>query len=226
MKKKFLLGFLVAILGVSLFGCGKSTLSLLQENISEWTKVYYMGECEAFYATLASGVREKEYLMNGKATENVDFALLTLSFVENPQNSVISVNVEIDGLNSAQELELNTLNNTYMVDLETQLSGSESVLVSYGGFSFQLSNLSKDFQIDDKKAMEIAASEMGDEITKKKSFNNLNAEVYLRVLDKKANNFDDVFWCLTVLNIDNESFSIVISTVDGSVLAKTNSKAQ
>ncbi len=221
MKRKVLLGVLVTILGISLFGCGKSTLTLMQENASEWTKVYYLGECDEFYATISSGEREKDYLMNGRKAESVDFALLTLNFATSPQKSAINVDVNIDGTSSTQELELNTLNNTYMLDLEKQLTGEESVSVSYGGKTLELVNMSKDFKIDDKKAMEIACKEMEKEITKKKSFNNLNAEIYLRVLDKKANNFDDLFWCLTILNVDNESFSIVISTVDGTVLAKT-----
>ncbi|MGN1201639.1 MAG: hypothetical protein ACI4R8_05255 [Candidatus Caccovivens sp.] len=223
MKKKIILGFLVMFLGVSLFGCEKSTLTLMQENISEWTQVYYFGECETFYATLSSGVREKEYLMNGKATENVDFALLTLNFDENPQNSAVSVSLDIDGSSSVIEMELNTLNNTFMIDLEKLLSGDETISVDYEGKNIQLVNVSKDFKINDKQAMVIACKEMENEITKKKHFNNLNAEIYLRILDKKANNFDDLFWCLTVLNVDNESYSIVISTVDGSVLAKTDS---
>jgi len=43
----------------------------------------------------------------------------------------------------------------------------------------------------------------------------------LKVLDKKANNFDNLFWCFTLLTNKNESYSVIISTVDGSVLAKT-----
>ena len=108
-----------------------------------------------------------------------------------------------------------------MVDLEQKLSGEEVVSICVNGKILNLENLSKDFVVDAKKALQIACDELQDRITKTKSFNNLNAECYLRVMDKKANNFDGVFWCFSVLNVDNENYSVIISTENGSILAKS-----
>ncbi len=222
MKKKIALGVMLASLSVMAFGCGNSTLNMVEENMSEMTNVYYMGENDQFYCTLSSGQRETNYLMNGQCSDLTDFALLCIVPSENVAKNLIKANVKIDGVESEVELEINGLNNNYMVDLERQLSGDEVIEVTYDESTIKLENTSENFEINHLQALEIACEEMEDKIVAKKSFRNLNAECYLRILDKKANRFDGIFWCFTVLNVDGESYSIVISTEDGSVLAKSN----
>lgn len=223
MKKRIgVLAIFVCAVGIFVAGCGKQTVDYVRENMSEKTEVYYFGETTEFYGTLSSGQREKDYLMNGKSEEKVDFSLLTLNFYNETLGNAITVNLTVDEKTSEVELELNTLNSTYMVDLEKKFSGEEKIFVEYMEEKFELSNVSKDFVISADKAIEIASKELASSIKKEKKFSNLNAECYLRVLDKRANNFDSMFWCFTVINNKNESFSVVISTVDGSVLAKSN----
>ena len=38
-------------------------------------------------------------------------------------------------------------------------------------------------------------------------------------MSEKDDDFSDLYWCFTCLNYEGESFSVIISTVDGSVLA-------
>ncbi len=221
MKKKIFLAGLLAVVALSLFGCGKSLQTRIEENLSEHTCVYYYAEGEGYYATLSSGEREDEYLLNGKSEKKVDFALLAIKPSVGTSEKIIKANVAINGESKLYELELNDLNFTYMVDLEQRLSGDESISVEYAGQTLEMQNLSKDFAIDDVKAIEIACNELSDKIDGIRRGNNLNAECYLRVLDKKANNFDNMFWCFTVVTTDKQTFSVIISTVDGSILAKS-----
>ena len=109
----------------------------------------------------------------------------------------------------------------FISDLEKEFSGEEKIAITFNGKVLTLECLSKNFAIDSQKALEIASKELADKITMKKSFSKLNAECYLRVLDKKANKQDGVFWCFSVLNVDNENYSVIISTTDGKVLAKS-----
>lgn len=221
MKKKLLLGLMLICVGFSCLACGTTTKGLVMDNMSEMTKVYYFGENEDFYCSLSSGQREKEYSMDGKHRGEENFALLSLNLSESISSQLVKATVIIDGQSSEVELEINSISSAYLVDLERELSGSETIEVVYDGQSLILENLSKDFAVNYQQALDIACSEMEDKIVEKRSFNNLNAECYLRVLDKKANDFDNVFWCFSVLNCDNENYSIIISTVDGSVLAKS-----
>lgn len=221
MKKKFMLFGLITLLGITLFGCGKTTSDYVRDNLSECTTVYFYGECENFYATLSSGKREKTYLVNGKSEDKVDFSLLSVNL--NSMNSVklIKAKVTIDGVVSEQELEVGGISSQYMVDLEKKLTGSEKIEIEYNGEKLVLQNVSKDFVVDADKALDIASKQLESKICLLKNGSNLNAECYLRVMDKKANKFDDLFWCFTVVNARNENYSIIISTVDGSVLAKS-----
>lgn len=221
MKKKILLAFMLCFVGLSLCGCGANTLDMVKDNMSELTNVYYFGENADCYCSLSSGKREKEYLLNGQSGECVPFALLSLHPTENIAGKVVLVKVTIDGVESEKELEINSLNSAYMVDLEKEFSGEEKIAITFNGKVLTLECLSKNFAIDSQKALEIASKELADKITMKKSFSKLNAECYLRVLDKKANKQDGVFWCFSVLNVDNENYSVIISTTDGKVLAKS-----
>jgi len=189
--------------------------------MSEITNVYFYGECEDFYCSISSGQRETAYLMDGKSGDVTDFALLSLNLSEARATTILKLSVLIDGAEEEKEVEINSLSSAYLVDLERALTGKENISIVFEGKTLQLSALSNNFEIDSNKALEIAADQLEEKILLKKKYNNLNAEGYLRILDKNANDFDSVFWCYTVLNIDNESYSIIISTVDGSVLAKS-----
>lgn len=221
MKKFGILAVILACVSVFAVGCGKNTSAYVRENMSEKTDVYFYGEAESFYATISSGTREETYLMNGKSEKAVSFSLLTVNFYGETVGNIITVNF-VNGENEQPiSLELNTLNSTYMIDLETRFSGDEKVAVIYKGTTLELQNESKDFGVSADQAIEIASKELSKFIIKEKKLSNLNAECYLRVLDKRANNFDDMFWVFTVVNVKNENYSVVISTVDGSVLSKS-----
>ncbi len=188
--------------------------------MSEQTDVYYFGENDKFYCSISSGKREETYLMDGRSGKNVDFALVRFDLSTPRTNKILKAKVSIDEVEKDVELEINSLESEYLCDLCQHLSGAEKISIEFEGQKQDLQNLSKDFSVDSEKALEIASKEMGDNILKVKSYNVLNAECYLSVMDKKANNFDQIYWCFTVLNVNNESFSIIISTKDGSVLAK------
>lgn len=222
MKKRMFLVLLMTLFVASVAcGCGKTTYQLIKENMSEITNVYYYGENDDFYCSLSSGEREKNYLMDGRKSETVEFALFSLSFLKPRQNSMIKVFVTIGQTREEKEFELNTLNNKYMFDLGKSVGEGEEVFVEFEKSVLKLECLSKDFGVNADKALRIASEELEKQILACKSFNTLNAECYLTVLDKKANHFDGVFWCFSILNTQNQTFSIIISTKDGAVLAKS-----
>ena len=226
MKKKMLfalvLTLIIVSLGFALFGCGTSVLTYMNENMSEITNVYFYGECKDFYVSISSGEREEPYLIDGKHDKNVDFALLTVKLNKDTQKKVIKVNLSINGENKTYQLiRRGDVENTFMTDLEIKVCDDDEIEFEYDETKFFMKNESKDFAIDSKKAIQIACEQFSNKITECKKWKNLNSEGYLRVLDKKANNFEDLFWCFTIVNINQKSYSIIISTIDGSVMAKS-----
>lgn len=220
--KSFALFCMILGLSFAISGCTKTTSELMQENMSEFASVYYYGEGDNFHVSISSGERESTYLLNGKSEDCVDFALVSLFFDDAPSGSLVKATILVDGQESEVELEVGGVNSAYMVDLETLLSGEEEIVFTYSGQTVTLENLSKNFQIDAQQAVEIGANELESEILKNKTSTALNCEGYLKVLDKKSNGLDYVFWCFSIVNTDGESYSVIISTEDGSILAKTN----
>lgn len=221
MKKKVFLGMLMLVLCVSLFGCGQSTLKLVQKNMSELTKVYYFGENDTLSCSLTAGEREKEYSMDGKSGEVVDFCLLSLRLKEKSPAQLVKATVCINDEKIEGEFFVHPKTGDYMLDLERKMTGEENVKVEFAGQEVSLQNLSKDFGVDYIKALEIACDELEEKILVAKSFANLNAECYLRILDKKANDIDGTYWCFTVFNSEGKNYSVIISADDGTILTKS-----
>lgn len=224
MKKKIFLAGVLGLIGLTAFACGKTTYSRACDNMSERTDVYYYAQCDGYDISIASGQREEPYLLNGQSEKKVDFALLCINLSTSSSARIIKATVSIDGQETACELEITGLNSGYMADLQQRLTGDEKISVTYAGKESELKNISKDFAINSDKAIEIGANALAGEIDKLRNGNKLNAECYLTVVDKNSNELDGTFWCFNVVNVNGESFSAIISTQDGKVLAKTNDK--
>lgn len=220
LKKVFItLSLLVVCLGVA--GCGKTINNVVRENMSEITKVYYFGQNDDFYATLSVGERENEYFYDGKSTDNVNYALLTIKFNNYLNEDIIWIQVA-SGENSIRvEAEYNDMSDTFMVDIVDEIELSDTVFVNYNGSSAELEKVSTNFTIQYDKAIDIACENLQSELENLKSYSHFNGECYLRILNQKENNFDDFYWCFTCLGQDESNFSIIISSVDGSILAKS-----
>lgn len=217
----FVFGLLV-VMGFVFAGCAKDDASLMKNNMAELTKSYFYGESETVYASLSVGQREENYVLDGCCSDVVDFALLVVSFENEVTTNTVEANVKTDDKIVAVQLEKNETNGKYMFDLEKSVSADAKIELQVQGQVVFLQAISNEFVIDCYDAVEIACREFDEKIKPLKKRNNLFAEGYLRIMDKKANDFDGVFWCFTLLSQQNESWSVIISTEDGSILAKSN----
>lgn len=221
MMKKLIVAFSLVFILFGVAGCGKTINNHVEENMSEITKDFYFGENDSVYATLSVGERESSYLYNGQSTESVDFALLTLTFKNGSSLNTVEV-VLNDGANSYDvELMSDDMSVDFMADIVNLFSFGEAFTLTYNNENVELTRISDEFGIDYQEALNIACENLKEELESCKIYNNFNAECYLRVLREKENNFDNLYWCFTCLNYEGESFSIVFSTVDGEILAKS-----
>ena len=225
MMKKLIVAFSLVFVLFGVAGCGKTINNFVEENMSEITKEFYFGENDSFYATLSVGERESTYLYNGQSTESVDFALLTLTFKSGSSDSTLEV-VLNDGTNSYDvELLADDMSVGFMADVVNLFDFGETFTLNYEDLSVELTRISDEFGIDYQEALNIACENLKEELESQKSYNNFNAECYLRVLREKENSFDNLYWCFTCLDYEGESFSVVFSTVDGKILAKSEENA-
>ena len=220
MKKILVIGFVLCV-SLLFFGCENEAVSKIEKNMAETTKDYYLGECEDFYCTLSSGTREKEYFLNGFSTENVPFSLLTLKFFNPVESNMIRVVIEIGQVQCEIDLERHPISGQFMVDLEKEVGANKNISVVYDDKTCVLENLSKNFKVGYKKAIEIGAKLFEKQILKNQSFGTLGCEGYLKVVDKKSGDYDQIFWSFTILDSSGKSWSAIISTEDGQILSYT-----
>lgn len=217
MKKLFVCG----ILGVSslmLFGCGSQVdrLTLVQENMSEKSEVYFFSDNLNLPISIASGVREDPYGYDGESNDKCEFALI-IARLDNSDNEYVTVNV--DGEEKQVLLEFNYRTGTHMADLEQTLTGDEVITVKFLDEEANLVCKSNDFKVDANQALEIGTENLSSFIDSLRSGNNFNGECYLKLLDNISGGFSDIFWLFSVYSADGEMQNVIISTENGSVLA-------
>ena len=217
MFKKVLVSLSLFLVVFGVTACGKTIDSYVLNNMAEITKEYYFGENDTMVATLSVGEREEDYLVNGQATELVDYSLLVIKFKEENIAKAIVFEVKSGEVTVDVEAEYNSFNNSYMVDIVDDITVGEDFSIVYDEQTVTLEK--QNFAIDYENALQIVCENLKDKLEEQKSYNHFNAECYLRVMSEKDDDFSDLYWCFTCLNYEGESFSVIISTVDGSVLA-------
>ena len=217
MFKKVLVSLSLFLVVFGVTACGKTIDSYVLNNMAEITKEYYFGENDTMVATLSVGEREEDYLVNGQATELVDYSLLVIKFKEENIAKAIVFEAKSGEVTVDVEAEYNSFNNSYMVDIVDDITIGEDFSIVYDEQTVTLEK--QNFAIDYENALQIVCENLKDKLEEQKSYNHFNAECYLRVMSEKDDDFSDLYWCFTCLNYEGESFSVIISTVDGSVLA-------
>ena len=84
----------------------------------------------------------------------------------------------------------------------------------YNDYNITFTNITKDFKVDYKKAIEVASEKLKAEIEPLWNNGNFMGECYLEILTLQEGNFDQLFWYFRVVTQDNQTYKIVISTAD------------
>lgn len=209
MKRKFLFPVLFCLL---LCGC-QARVNII-EHMSEITTIYFEGENEFISASISVGMREKEYIIDGKSSENIDFSLVSLKFSSDPNAQQIEVEICINDKVENAILYLNPMNNVYINDLGYSLRECDEVKLSYCGNSVELHK--QNFNISYVDALSIAENELKNDINNNLKNGELNGECYLKVLSASDN--DSKFWLFTLVNSKCENINILIDVNSGRIM--------
>lgn len=220
MLKKLFLGVLCILPIVGLAGCGEmDSLSLVKNNMSEMTNVYYFSDNDNLKVSLASGQRETTYQYDGKSTEKVDFSLIV---AELDSCDTELCQVLIDGETTDVLLEFNYRTGKHMADLQKKLTGEEVIQIIYGDETANMVNKSKDFAVSSEQALQIGVEYLKDFIEPLCEDKNFNGECYLRIMDTLTGEENGALWLFSVLSNDGQVKNIIISTTEPNVLADDN----
>lgn len=216
--KKLFFCFALLLLPLLFAGCNGQTLGV-EESMSEITNVYFQGFNGNDRASISVGLREEPYILNGYHGQDCEFSLIVLSISDNMEENVLNATLTINGEESQVELEFNPLANAYMQDLGYNLQPDDQVSLTYGNKIINFSNVSQDFAVSSEEAIDIAKMKLIDEISDLTNNGNFEGECYLKVLGESGSDFRQLFWAFSIVSRDGQTYNVIISASDGSVLA-------
>lgn len=214
--KKFSLLLIILLCPIVLFGCTLGS-SKIEDYMSELTKVYFKGtdvEHPNIRASISVGTRETPYKIDGIHQKTCDFSLISINFNEIFDEETIKASITINEESKELELYYNPINSSYMNDLGYTLNDTDTITLIYNDYNITFTNITKDFKVDYKKAIEVASEKLKAEIEPLWNNGNFMGECYLEILTLQEGNFDQLFWYFRVVTQDIQTYKIVISTAD------------
>lgn len=220
--KKFIV-LLTLLLTIFTFGGCGTMEEYIKNNMSEIRQNIFDGTSGSFYVTLSSGMRENPYLSDGVHNKTVEFGVIELELFDKLYSGEkLEYTAKIDDKEISGILERNPFTGSFMDDIEMIINDDAKIEINikYGnGEIINLENKSKNWEIDYEKALEIGVKKITEklsELNKKPS-----GEGYLKII----NNYTagkKYFWYFNFKTADLKSYSLVIDTATGSILAMIN----
>lgn len=226
MKKKFLVLIMLVGCLFSLSACGKTKLDF-NNYIIEERNTLFTAQDELYSVTLSSGLREENYAIDGKVNNLVDFAVLTLIRNDsNPlANDTYTYIITINNEPYTGTLTKSAIDNSYVADLQINVPADAQVKaqIAFTGYSFDedMENTSVGFNINSKKAIEIANKELSKTALNLTKNNGSKIEVVVKLLKDFSNSeLKTYYWYVGAISTNGETLGILIDTNSGEVLAK------
>lgn len=215
MKKFLFIVFLLFFTIIFFISCKNE--NKIENNISEITKIYFQGENSDgdLSCSISVGEREEPYKIDGVHNPNCDFSLVVLK-TEKYVSDSIDVELKVNGEIRNVTLYFHPVNNVYINDLGYALNEDDVIELNYDGESLIIDNISKDFKVNYKRALEISFDYLSQKIDELYSDDGFMGECYLKILSNTKDN--RLFWHFSIQSQGGESINIVISIEDGQVI--------
>ena len=207
-------------------GCGnkdKKTADYIGNHIIESRNNIYMGQDDNYYATFCSGEREEPYELDGVVNDKVPFGIITLSRHDNSKlsNDEYLFTITINGESSSGTLVKSPYDNTYSADIEKSVDDNVeiSLKVNINGthFSQNLYNESKNFEVSQEKAIEIASKELSNVL--KEMSGKKTAEAMVKILKDYSGESNRYFWYVGLVGFDGKTAGVLIDAYTGEIVS-------
>lgn len=225
MKKKILIFFTLVFCLFTLSACRKSDINLSNLLIEERQNLFVAND-DLYSVSFSTGNRESNYNLDGIITEMKPFGVICLTRNDNEplSNDTYTYVVKIND-NSYTGFLKKGNDNSYCADLEINTNGDEaiSVQISFTGYTFNkdLTNVSKDFQVDAKSAIKVAEKELKENLRNLTSDKNVKLEVVMKVIkDHSSTELKNYYWYVGIVATNGETLGILIDTNNGEIIAK------
>ncbi|MBQ9791580.1 MAG: hypothetical protein IJW28_03235 [Clostridia bacterium] len=208
---------------MSVWGCGKDTTFIaLNNSISEKRISVASGKTEGVSATIMCGYRERDYVINGVASELIEFCVLTFYIDGFEAYDFIKadyiLNIGLDRFTG--ELELNPFDNSLVTDIGKIFNINENVMakLQLNGKTYKIyfSAVSSDWAVGVDEAIKIYVDTFRTELKNYVVSDKLNGEVYVKILYDTS--MDEYFWHINFVTPNGVNIASVINIHNGEVL--------
>ena len=226
MKKKILIFMMLAICLLSFSACGNADINLKDYLIEERNNLFY-AEDDLYSVTFSTGRREQNYGLDGTINEMVDFGVITLARLDNNPlaDDTYTYTIKINDQTYTGFLEKSNYDNTYSIDIETSApnDATVSIQITFTGYSFnqEMSIVSNNFSVDKDAALEIANSELKEDLNNITSDKNNKIEVLMKILKDYSNGeVKNYYWYIGIVSTNGDTLGILINASNGEIIAK------
>ena len=213
---------LIIVIVVFLSGCAGGIEKDMWDNMSEYREVMLQGRAEGVYATLISGLREKDYKMDGVSTEKIPFGVITVDLSCGASESY-SYNLFVGTKKYEGVFGINPHNNTLIADIGQCVDANENVVMDIVGgdskISVKLKNVNLNWTISAIDCVEILLGKYKSQIKSLYDNNDFMAEVYLKIIDEWDKYGEEFFLYISIVAKDDRCISMLISPYTGDILA-------
>ena len=221
--KKIITSILLIALFVPLCACGNKSINIKDYLIEERDNLF-LAKDSIYQSTLSSGKREIDYDLDGIVNEKTDFAILSISRLDNEPmaNDNYSYSVTIGDETYTGSLEKSSIDNSYVADLEVAIPDDSevSIIITFTGYTFDqtATNVSTDFAYDKSSILEIANKELSNEL--KNIVKNNKIEVIMKIIKDYSSELNNYYYYIGVVATNGEVLGLLISTDTGEVVSK------
>lgn len=218
--------FVVLLICLCLFSsCNNKYENLLKSNTAEVREFIMEGRSEGINVSLVCGMREKDYKINGYATELIEFGVLTFALDNEENYDEINANfVLLVGTNRFDGiLEKNPFDGTLVADIKQIIDSESNVIakIMIGDFKkeINLTLVGDDWKVDVEQVYQIVARNFKEQIAMLNSNNIFNGEVYIKILNDADIYKGDYYWYVSIISRKGGTISMIISPYSKEILA-------
>lgn len=209
---------------ISFAGCTNN--ASIDKNVSDIRYRIFDGEFEDYSITLMCGLREKPYYLDGIANEKVEFAIISVLFLDEineSENVYFSLKVNEDIFSGI--LEKSPYTDQYMADVGRVFADTDNISIEVylnetANSDYEvLTNKSVEWRIDYEKALKNGVAALSSEIDFFKK-NGLSYEIHLKILTEQKSNFGEYFWSVSLISSEGRRHNVVFGINSTDILVK------
>ncbi len=220
--------FFLLLCVIVLSSCGNKYENMIKNNTAEVRKYLLEAKDDQMNVSLILGLREKNYIVNGYATDLIEFGVLTFEFSDYGDIDKNSASYEllVGTQKFAGILQENPFDQTLVADIKKMIDPTKKVTAKIisGEFSkeIELKYINKDWKVDSDDVYGIVAKNMKSELSQLSNKNSFEGEVYIKIINDADINVSDYYWYVNIIGRGGKRLSLIISPDTKEILAVNN----